>query len=173
MRHLFLWATVASSVALITGCQNKVNASYSQEVSRSQPLFPDTNAAPSADRDNCNKLPNCEVTTIFPDSPGWVFPEGIESCRAFAVIHRGPAQRPEDVDLDVKAKVWVAIIVPAKGGRPRTTRVVGSTDVRFEESAERMARSYVFSPMICNGVGYQAYTISPMIFGPTPKLKAE
>lgn len=90
-------------------------------------------------------------------------------CESISVVSMGPALRPAGVSVYSGAKVWVALITPAQVGRAKAARVVGSTDSRFDEAAYKVARSYVFKPKQCAGVGYEEYVIAPVFFGPASR----
>jgi hypothetical protein len=160
--------TVFCVATLLVGCHKEISAGYADTITPANPMRPTPNVAHSTEDDalRCNKLANCEIETVFPGATLKPSPE--KGCQSISVVGRGPAQRPDDVDLETRAKVWVALIVPAQGGVAKAARVVGSNDVRFEAAAYEVARSLVFTPKRCRGIGYDQYIISPIFFGPRP-----
>ena len=152
----------------LPGCQSETPAMYMYSVSPTNPMKPLTQDFGLFEGTNkCSKFADCELSTVFPETALTPSPE--TGCESISVVSMGPALRPAGVSVDQGAKVWVALITPAQMGRAKAARVVGSTDSRFDEAAYKVARSYVFKPKQCAGVGYEEYVIAPVFFGPASR----
>lgn len=173
MRHAIHLLLAACLFSALAGCQ-QAPRQLAEKPPKPAIAIPGPGAGQfvkEIEREHCNKFADCKSATVFPDYPLAKPAGGNKGCKVAKVTARSGGLSPRNVDPQTRAKVWVAMIVPASGGNPIAGRVVGSEDERFDASAYAMAMAMAFQPKTCKGVAYDAYVVAPFFFGPRPLLR--